>query len=599
MYLKKVIIENSGPIRQIDLSLNFTSDGLPKPLILVGANGGGKTNFLSLIVDALFEGAAIHYEDVLPSRGVGRAWFRMVGGRTSTIGTNGGFSILQFDDVGSPRLYIEKSGNVDVNEVKLRLKKDFISDIHWPTEGSYKNISIPNERSRDIYQSGVYAYFPSSRSEVPYWLNREAIHSAEFDVAPKFSNRLHKPIYVERGLDSFKQWVMGVISDSRADIGINFADGSPKVLITSDVHSSLIAGSALRICNNIIKKILNDDHVRFVWLGRNSIDKVSIARGNDIIFPSLDSLSSGQAILLSMFGSILKYGDNSSGKSILNLGEIEGICVIDEIDSHIHIELQNKVIPSLIKMFPKIQFIISSHSPIFVLGMENEFNAEGVQVIEMPYGNPVGAETYTEFGRAFEALVATNAFTDKIISELRSTGKPIIYVEGETDAPYIKRAIALLGKNELLEKCDVEWIGSKDENGQGFHTGKDALKHTQSVLRANPNLSSRNILLLHDNDSNAPDSDYRGFSVRKLPLNNNNQKIRAGIENLLSEDCIKDEFYQVKETKKANGDINTSKTLRKAELCEEICKNGTPENFKEFGAAIHIIEEFLKKVGVC
>ena len=47
MYLKSVYIENNGPLRNLILDLPFREDGIPKPLILVGWNGAGKTNFLS------------------------------------------------------------------------------------------------------------------------------------------------------------------------------------------------------------------------------------------------------------------------------------------------------------------------------------------------------------------------------------------------------------------------------------------------------------------------------------------------------------------------------------------------------------------------
>ena len=167
------------------------------------------------------------------------------------------------------------------------------------------------------------------------------------------------------------------------------------------------------------------------------------------------------------------------------------------------------------------------------------------------------------------------------------------YVEGETDAPYLKRAAVLRGRADLLERCDIEWIGAKDEGGQGFHTGKDALKHTLSVLRANPKLASRHILLLHDNDTSVLNQDYDGFSVRKLSINLNNKKILAGIENLLSEDCIEEKFYQVRETKKANGDTTISRTLRKTDLCEAMCLGGTREQFAAFDEPLSIIGSFL------
>lgn len=212
----------------------------------------------------------------------------------------------------------------------------------------------------------------------------------------------------------------------------------------------------------------------------------------------------------------------------------------------------------------------------------------------MPSGVPVGAEAYAEFGHALEALAASHAFTERVISEGRRGSKPIVYVEGETDAPYLRRAAELLDKPNILTNCDIEWIGSKDENGQGFHTGKDALKHTLSVLKANPDLINRRVLLLYDNDSKTPDQDYDGFSVRTLPINDKNTIVTAGIENLLPEECLTSDFYQTRETKKANGDVTLTKTIRKADLCSEVCRNGSVTQFAAFTSALEIIENFLK-----
>ncbi len=63
----------------------------------------------------------------------------------------------------------------------------------------------------------------------------------------------------------------------------------------------------------------------------------------------------------------------------LPLGQIKkcsGIVIIDEIEKHLHPKLQRFVIKKLKDVFPKIQFIISSHSPLCVAGtadVENEY----------------------------------------------------------------------------------------------------------------------------------------------------------------------------------------------------------------------------------
>lgn len=48
----------------------------------------------------------------------------------------------------------------------------------------------------------------------------------------------------------------------------------------------------------------------------------------------------------------------SKGTSV----DIPGIVVIDEVDLHLHPELESVVLPKLMRMFPNVQFIVSTHS---------------------------------------------------------------------------------------------------------------------------------------------------------------------------------------------------------------------------------------------
>lgn len=51
---------------------------------------------------------------------------------------------------------------------------------------------------------------------------------------------------------------------------------------------------------------------------------------------------------------------------LVDVFDKEGIVLIDEVETHLHLELQRQILPLLTTVFPNIQFIISTHSP-FVL----------------------------------------------------------------------------------------------------------------------------------------------------------------------------------------------------------------------------------------
>ena len=50
---------------------------------------------------------------------------------------------------------------------------------------------------------------------------------------------------------------------------------------------------------------------------------------------------------------------------------LPGIVIIDEIETHLHLELQRNILPFLTKFFPNIQFIVTSHSPFILNSIEN------------------------------------------------------------------------------------------------------------------------------------------------------------------------------------------------------------------------------------
>ena len=62
----------------------------------------------------------------------------------------------------------------------------------------------------------------------------------------------------------------------------------------------------------------------------------------------------------------------------------EGIVLIDEIETHLHLGLQKIIMPLLTKIFPNIQFIVTTHSPFVLSSMDNAvaFDLEHKQPID-------------------------------------------------------------------------------------------------------------------------------------------------------------------------------------------------------------------------
>lgn len=80
-----------------------------------------------------------------------------------------------------------------------------------------------------------------------------------------------------------------------------------------------------------------------------------------------EHLSSGLRSLIAMLGDMMLRMFEQQPK-VNDPAELAGIVLIDEIDIHLHPKWQKKVPEILSENFPKIQFIVTTHSPIPLLG---------------------------------------------------------------------------------------------------------------------------------------------------------------------------------------------------------------------------------------
>jgi len=78
-------------------------------------------------------------------------------------------------------------------------------------------------------------------------------------------------------------------------------------------------------------------------------------------------LSDGYSAIFNMISELMMRMEKYKSK----IYDLQGIVLIDEIETHLHIDLQKKIIPFLTKVFPNIQFIVSTHSPFVLSSEEN------------------------------------------------------------------------------------------------------------------------------------------------------------------------------------------------------------------------------------
>ena len=86
--------------------------------------------------------------------------------------------------------------------------------------------------------------------------------------------------------------------------------------------------------------------------------------------------------------------------------DLPGIVLIDEIEQHLHIAWQKRILPFLVKVFPNIQFIVATHSPFVVSSIKS--------AVVYDLERNIRVEDLTEY--SYECLVNslfhTTAFSD-------------------------------------------------------------------------------------------------------------------------------------------------------------------------------------------
>jgi hypothetical protein len=591
MYLDEIYLENTGPISKLHVHLPFADDSNPRPIVVVGPNGSGKSIFLSYIVDALMEFAKTAFRDIVPSGGLNTPYFRIIHPRAIRSGESFSLSLLRFKTTDSDLHYCEKAGQLDPQTPSPNLRSVFAPVWNWQLDGNHKQVSHNEEIIKDEMQKGVHVFFPAGRREDPDWFNPESLTVGPDGPAIKrFNDRLAKPLRVETCTEENIRWILDVFLDSLVDPGL------PRSNLSQTQVADLINRQILRQARQNVERILQtilQDHTAELRLNFRNLaaSRLSIQLNNGQMIPTLQSLSEGQSQLFNLFTTIIRYGEWVDINRSIQLSDITGLVLIDEIDAHLHASLQYEIVPQLIKLFPKVQFIVSSHSPLFLLGMEEAFGQDEFTILELPTGSSISGERFSEFGKAFEYYQITESFKEQIEQRFMEGNKPLVLTEGTSDVRYIHTALTLLGKEDLLNSFDIEPVGMEGGN-QSRPGGASGLNKFRNVYESKASLFHRPILLLYDCDTQKPNAQIERLWVRLIPRNDENAEVTNGIENLFPANLFEDRFYHKSPTK---GDGGYVMNLDKNEFCNWICEERKNANdFEKFDRIVDILEEFIE-----
>lgn len=181
-----------------------------------------------------------------------------------------------------------------------------------------------------------------------------------------------------------------------------------------------------------------------------------------------NTLSSGYQAVLDIILDIIMRMQNQTQRSFdFNL---PGIVLIDEIETHLHLELQKNIMPFLTTIFPNIQFIVTSHSPfilnsirnVVIYGLEKNLLVEnGLDnvpydgIVEGYFGADKLSDALKQKFERYKTLVKKKCLSDEELNEIAELE---LYLDDIPD--YLA-----LGISTEYQELKLEFMNREDIDG--------------------------------------------------------------------------------------------------------------------------------------
>lgn len=361
MYIKTLTLQNFKGFDNIELDFH------PNLSVIVGANGSGKTSVM--------EGAAIALSamfvkmDGLSGRRIDKSQAHLKA-----------FELGSTKDV-QPQYPVTVKASAVLNSGSIEWSRSLNKSTGSTTVGDAKEMIELGIRFQEHLRRGdkelilpVIAYYGTGR----LWDYHREKQSDVFES----NNRINGYVDCVDGTANIKlmmNWFlkMTVQKYQNQELGL---DNPPEL---EAVYSAM--GTCYR-------KITGHDDVKVQYnMGTKELEIAYRDGSGKLMRIPVNQLSDGYKSTISL------VADIAYRMAVLNpqlLGDVcnetDGIVLIDEVDLHLHPKWQQRILGDLTEIFPKVQFIISTHAPEVI----NSVSKENVIVLENNQAVSAPAETY-------------------------------------------------------------------------------------------------------------------------------------------------------------------------------------------------------------
>lgn len=247
---------------------------------------------------------------------------------------------------------------------------------------SDENILGPIKRSIEHYRKrvdGVYGKVELDFVDAPA-LMIEKYQKGEFVIA--FYQAARKPEMIEPKNPTKPTYeIKGAVKQTATNQFLNFLSDLKIQEALARNENEIKDADEINLWftdfENLLKQIYQDDSLKLVFNYRDYSFRINTEEKNF----KFTELSDGFAAILDIVADLILKMQVPG--NVTRAYKKAGIVLIDEVETHLHLELQKIVMPILTKIFPNIQFIITTHSPFVLNSLDNAvaFDLENREVI--------------------------------------------------------------------------------------------------------------------------------------------------------------------------------------------------------------------------
>lgn len=346
----------------------------PDLTVIIGENGAGKTSIVESIARTL-------------------SWF---GSRLIKANSNGQ-PVLESDINVNASDYAQVVGSFSLNE-STRFDLSLVKGIAGWTGGISSDLQVSTQlgamyrllASYKEYevQLPVFAFYAVERASASY--SRAVVDK---DLKGFFASRFN----------AYKD-----LSDASAKVDTFLA----RYVELSNLAESV--GDGFEVKLQLLNQAVEDavPYIECLGIDRSS-GRTEVKLDNFGSRIGFSQLSQGQKTLAAMVGD-LALRMLTLNPAMDNPLHAQGIVLVDEVELHLHPQLQQAVLLSLTETFPKVQFIVTTHSPHVLSTVDKQsirilsFDEDGVASARMPDFQTKGVTSAT----VLEQLMGTHAVPD-------------------------------------------------------------------------------------------------------------------------------------------------------------------------------------------